>query len=226
MFNNLVSQAGQMDLHGVPNDMIQVFSGVACVIFGPVIQAVYSLLAKKKISFGPIARITAAFIVCAGAMAYASGVQKLIYKSGPCYDRPLACPASQNGKIPNSIAVWVQLPIYFVLAVAEIFGFVTASEYAYSKAPKDMKTVVQALMQLTACVASALGMALSIVSKDPKLVVMYASLAAAMALSAVLFWWKFRMYDEKEEEMNKANVQEDDSSMNDLGTSERDQGLP
>ena len=37
MFNNLVSQAGQMDLHGVPNDMIQAFSGVACVLIGPLI---------------------------------------------------------------------------------------------------------------------------------------------------------------------------------------------
>jgi POT family proton-dependent oligopeptide transporter len=211
MFNNLVSQAGQMDLQGVPNDMIQAFSGVACVIFGPIIQALYSFLAKRKISFGPIARITAAFLVCVGAMAYAAGVQKLIYNTGPCYDHPLACEASQNGKIPNSIVVWVQLPVYFILAVAEIFGFVTASEYAYSKAPKDMKTMVQALTQLTACLASALGMALSLVSKDPKLVIMYACLAAAMALSAILFWWKFRKYDEREDEMNKANVHEDSS---------------
>jgi POT family proton-dependent oligopeptide transporter len=209
MFNNLVSQAGQMDLQGVPNDMIQAFSGVACIVFGPIIQALYSYLAKRKIPFGPIARITTAFMVCAGAMAYAAGVQKLIYKTGPCYDHPLACEASQYGTIPNSIVVWVQLPVYFILAVAEILGFVTASEYAYSKAPRDMKTMVQALTQLTACLASALGMALSLVSKDPKLVVMYACLAASMAFSAVIFWCKFRKYDGKEAEMNEANVHEE-----------------
>lgn len=204
-----------MNLHNVPNDMIQVFSGVACVIFGPIVQGLYSFLAKRKIPFGPIARITAAFVVCAGSMAYAAGVQILIYKSGPCYEHPLACEASHGGQIPNQISVWVQLPVYFILAVAEIFGFVTASEYAYSKAPKDMKAVVQAIMQLTACVASALGMALSLVSKDPKLVIMYASLAAAMGLSAVVFFWKFRWYDEREDEMNKANVQQDDDASND-----------
>lgn len=153
-------------------------------------------------------------------MAYAAGVQKLIYKSGPCYDEPLACEASQGGKIPNEISVWVQLPIYFILAVAEIFGFVTASEYAYSKAPKDMKAVVQAIMQLTACVASALGMALSLVSRDPKLVIMYASLAAAMGISAVLFFWNFRAYDEREDEMNKANIQDDEESLEDCGGSD------
>lgn len=215
-----------MNLHSVPNDMIQVFSGVACVIFGPLIQGLYSFLAKRKIPFGPIARIAAAFMVCASAMAYAAGVQKLIYQSGPCYEYPLACRASQGGKIPNDISVWVQLPIYFVLAVAEIFGFVTASEYAYSKAPKDMKAVVQAIMQLTACVASALGMALSLVSKDPKLVVYYASLAVAMGVSAVLFFWKFKRYDEREDEMNKANIQEVDESAVNRGVSARDEERP
>ncbi|KAE9979842.1 hypothetical protein BLS_009395 [Venturia inaequalis] len=226
IYNNLVSQAGQMNLHNVPNDMIQVFSGVACVIFGPVIQGLYSLLAKRKIPFGPIARITAAFIVCAGAMAYAAGVQQLIYRSGPCYRYPLSCEASQDGKIPNDISVWVQLPVYFILAVAEIFGFVTASEYAYSKAPKDMKAVVQAIMQLTACVASALGMALSLVSKDPKLVIMYASLAAAMGVSAALFFWKFSRYDDREDEMNKTNIQEDVKSTDNCGVSVRDEERP
>lgn len=159
-------------------------------------------------------------------MAYAAGVQKLIYLRGPCYERPLACEASQGGKIPNEISVWVQLPVYFILAIAEIFGFVTASEYAYSKAPKDMKAVVQAIMQLTACVASALGMALSLVSRDPKLVVMYASLAAAMGVSAVLFFWKFRMYDEREDEMNKANIQGYDGSLGDCGGSRAASGEP
>ena len=51
----------------------------------------------------------------------------------------------------------LQTPIYFILAVAEILGFVTASEYAYSKALKNMKTVVQALTQVTAGVAVAIG---------------------------------------------------------------------
>lgn len=226
IYNNLVSQAGQMNLHNVPNDMIQVFSGVACVIFGPIIQGLYSLLAKRKIPFGPIARITAAFIVCAGAMAYAAGVQQLIYRSGPCYQYPLSCESSQDGTIPNDISVWVQLPIYFILAVAEIFGFVTASEYAYSKAPKDMKAVVQAIMQLTACVASALGMALSLVSKDPKLVIMYASLAAAMGVSAALFFSKFSRYDDREDEMNKTNIQEDVKSTDNCGVSVRDEERP
>lgn len=202
MYNNLVSQAGQMNLHGVPNDMIQALSGVACIVFGPIIQAFYSLLAKRRLSFGPIARITAAFFFCAAGMAYAAGVQKLIYVTGPCYDRPFICAASEGGKLPNDVNIWIQTPVYFLLAIAEILGFVTAFEYAYNKAPQDMKTVVQALTQVTACLGSVLGMALSPTAKDPQLVILYACLAASMALCTVLFWWVFRKYDKIDAELD------------------------
>ncbi|KAI4097054.1 MAG: hypothetical protein LQ339_006848 [Xanthoria mediterranea] len=212
MFNNLVSQAGQMNLHGVPNDMIQAFSGVACILLGPGIQSLYSFLARRRIAFGPIARIAVAFFFCGGAMAYAAGVQKLIYNTPPCYDRPRACPAADDddGRLPNDISVWVQVPVYFILAVAEILGFVTASEYAYSKAPRDMKTIVQALVQLTACVGSGLGMALSPVARDPDVLVMYASIAGVMVLAAVLFYWRFARYDEMDEELNRMNFERDE----------------
>ncbi|KAL9031331.1 MAG: hypothetical protein Q9180_006815, partial [Flavoplaca navasiana] len=210
MFNNLVSQAGQMNLHGVPNDMIQAFSGVACILIGPAIQYLFSFLAKRRIAFGPIARIAVAFFFCGGAMAYSAGVQKLIYNTKPCYNRPRACLASEDGRLPNDINVWVQIPVYFILAVGEIFGFVTASEYAYSKAPPDMKTIVQALVQLTACVGSALGMALSPVAKDPEVLVMYSCIAGVMVLAAMLFYWRFKKYDKIDEELNQMNVEEMD----------------
>jgi proton-dependent oligopeptide transporter, POT family len=209
MYNNLVSQAGQMNLHGVPNDMIQALSGVACIIFGPIIQAFYSFTAKRRISFGPIARITTAFFFCGAGMAYAAGIQKLIYLTGPCYQQPLSCAASNNGKIPNNINVWIQLPIYFLLAIAEILGFVTAFEYAYNKAPTDMKTIVQALTQITACLASALGMAMSPVARNPHLVIMYACLAASMGVCTVLFWWLFNKYDQMDAQLNQLDNQDE-----------------
>jgi POT family proton-dependent oligopeptide transporter len=195
MHNNLISQAGQMNLHGVPNDMIQAMAGVACVVFGPVIQALYSLLAKHRIAFGPMKRIAVAYIICGSAMAYASGVQQLIYNTGPCYDAPLACTASRNGRIPNDINVWTQLPVYIGLAVAEIFGLVTASQYSYSHAPKDMKSIVQAMVQLSACLGSVMGIAISPAARDPWLVIVYASIAGALGVCSILFWWVFRRHD-------------------------------
>ncbi|CAO2658288.1 Nn.00g060110.m01.CDS01 [Neocucurbitaria sp. VM-36] len=199
MHNNLISQAGQMNLHGVPNDMIQAMAGVACVVFGPVIQALYNFLAKRRIAFGPMKRVAVAFLICGGAMAYASGLQKLIYSVGPCYDAPLACSASDNGHVPNNINVWTQLPVYVALAIAEIFGLVTASEYAYSHAPKDMRSVVQAMVQLSACLGAVMGIAISPAARDPWLVIVYASIAGALAVCSMSFWCIFRKYDKADD---------------------------
>ena len=128
------------------------------------------------------------FITMAAAMAFAAGVQQLIYNTGPCFKTPLNCPASNGGKTPNAVNVWIQTPLYFLLGSAEIFGFVSLSEYSYTKAPKNMRTVVQALRLVTVCIGSALGMALSPVAVDPKLVYMYAGLAAAQLASTPIFW--------------------------------------
>lgn len=196
MHNNLISQAGQMDLAGVPNDMIQAMSGVACVVFGPIIQTLYNCLARHRIAFGPIKRITVAYLVCGSAMAYASGLQKLIYSNGPCYDAPLACAASHNGRIPNKIDVWIQLPVYVMLAIAEILGLVTASQYSYSHAPKDMRSVVQAMVQLSACIGSVIGIVISPAARDPWLVVVYACIAGVLGVCSIFFWLLFRDHDQ------------------------------
>lgn len=183
--------------------MIQVFASVAVIVFAPLVQAMYNLLGRHSINFGPIARMTVGFVISSAAMAYAAGFQHLIYTTGPCYDQPLACDASQGGSLPNKVNVWIQLPVYVLLAIGEILSLITAFEYVYNKAPKDMKTVVQALAQLTASLASALGMAISPVAKDPNMVIFYACLAGAMALTALLFWWRFAKYDFIDAQLNQ-----------------------
>ena len=92
----------------------------------------------------------------------------------------------------------MQVPVYVLLAVAEVLGFVSAFELAYREAPGGVRTVVQALSQVTAGVASALGMAISPVSKDPNMVIVYACLGGAMVVSAGGFWWVFKGYDGEE----------------------------
>jgi POT family proton-dependent oligopeptide transporter len=146
--------------------------------------------------------MTTSFIIIAIAMATSAPIQRLIYSTGPCYEAPLECPASNHGKFPNQVSVWVQTPLYFILAFAEIFGFTTLSEYSYSKAPKDMRSLVQALRQVAAGVGSAFGMALSPVVVNPKILYLYISLALVMALSAPLFWAFFSKYDDVDKELN------------------------
>ncbi|KAL7904102.1 PTR2 domain-containing protein [Trichoderma velutinum] len=192
--NNLVSQAGQMRLGGIPNDTIQALNSIACVLLGPVMQKmVYPIVRKFGFPFGPMARITWAFIMMSTSMAFAAGVQKLIYTRGPCYGHPLQC---ENA--PNDVSVWVQTPVYFLLAFAEIVGFTTLSEYSYSEAPKNMRSLVQAMAQLSSGAGSALGMAVSPLSKDPQILYLYAGLAVTMIIAAPTFWLTFRRYDEIE----------------------------
>ncbi|KAF2271449.1 MFS general substrate transporter [Westerdykella ornata] len=208
MYNNLVSQAGSMRLSGIPNDLPQAFSGVACIIFGPLIQWLYSVLARNLIELGPIARLVSAFVFCGLSMVYAAVLQRSIYASSPCFSRPLVCSAGA-GK-PNNISVFLQIPTYFLLAIGEILGFVTAFEYAYRKAPTGMKAIVMAFSQLTAGLASALGMAVSPAAKDPNMVVLYAVLAGVMGANAALFWWIFRRLDRVDgREMQQNDIEEE-----------------
>ncbi|KAI0387566.1 oligopeptide transporter [Hypomontagnella monticulosa] len=201
--NNIISQANQMEITGISNDTVQSFNAIFYIILNPLIQdCLFPFLLKRRISIGPIARMTIAFILLAMAMAYAAGTQQLIYNSGPCFSQPLACEAAMvptdDGTVryrPNEISVWVQIPHYLLVAAGEIFGFVALNEFVYAEAPTNMKALVKAFEQFTAALGAALGMALGPVSKDPWLVIMYSALAGTMAVSGALFFTVFRKYD-------------------------------
>ena len=198
VLNNIISQAGQMQLGVISNDTIQALNPIACIILGPVIQnLLFPFLHRRRIAFGPIARIAVAFVFTGAAVAYASGVQRLIYSRGPCYQYPLECPAAHlvdDRRQPNDISVWVQTPFHFLLGVGEILGLVSLSEYSYAEAHTNMKALVQAFQQVTAALAAVLGVALGPVSRNPFLVIMYACIAGAMAITTALFSAACRRY--------------------------------
>ncbi|PYH90550.1 hypothetical protein BO71DRAFT_412496 [Aspergillus ellipticus CBS 707.79] len=205
-FNNLISQAGQMKTYGIPNDMMKITGALAGAIVTPIIQnGLYPFLTRHRIRFGPIARMSVGFLVLTGSMVYTTVVQKLIYSTGPCYDRPLACPAAHDRTIPNQISAFLQVPIYFLGALAEVFCMTTGTEYAYSRAPDSMKTLVQAIWLATAGIGSCLALAFTPLTKDPQLVTMYALLTGLLGGSTVLLWVLFRHLDKiKEENRNEA----------------------
>lgn len=112
-----ISQAGQMETHGIPNDLIKSANPIAYVIFGLIVQKqLYPFLQKRKIVFRAVDRITLGFIIISVAMAYSPLVQAFIYCTGPCYSHPLVCEASDSGQIPNRIHVIWQLPIFIIIA--------------------------------------------------------------------------------------------------------------
>ena len=126
----------------------------------------------------------------------------VIYSAGPCYEFPLADECSDGGKIPNKVHVAVQTPAYVLIGLSEIFASITGLEYAFTKAPASMKSVVMSLFLLQTAFGSALGIALSPTSENPKLVVMYASICVATLIAGILFWVCFSKYNKVEESLN------------------------
>ncbi|KAK9459794.1 POT family-domain-containing protein [Lipomyces oligophaga] len=208
MMNNFVSQAGQMNTHGIPNDIMQNIDPIAIIIFIPICDSLlYPYLRKIGIPFRPITRIFFGFLFGALAMAYAAIVQQMIYNSGPCYSYPLACDASKDGTIPNDIHVAVQSPAYFFIALSEIFASITGLEYAYTKAPVSMKSFVMSLFLLTNAFGAALGIAISPTAKDPDMVWTYTALACATFVFGMLFWVLFNKYNDEEDILNDLDQQ-------------------
>lgn len=204
ILNNLVSQAGQMETHGLPNDIFMNLNPLAILALLPLVQKLlYPSLRKAGIGFPPVNRMAVGFVIEAVAIAYCTGVQQLIYAQGPCYRYPLQCPASDGGRVPNRLTVWVQAPVYIIDGLGEIFFDLASQEYAYNKAPDNMKSIIQAVLSASSGAGAALGFALYPVTRDPYLVYMFSALAATMLVTAVAFWLVFRKYNSVDVALNK-----------------------
>lgn len=153
-----------MRLQGVPNDVLNNLNPLALIIFIPIMdKLVYPALRKAGINFTPLKRITFGFMINACAMAYSAIIQSQIYKKSPCGDFATTCDE------PAPYSVWLQTPSYMLVGISEIFASITGLEYAYTKAPVRMKSLVMALFLLQNAWAAAIGQALTVVSEDPYL---------------------------------------------------------
>ena len=209
MINNFVSQAGTMQLHGIPNDIMGNIDPISILVLIPVCdRLLYPALQTAGIRFRPIARISWGFMLASFSMAYAAGVQYAIYRAPPCYEYPLRCPEAKqaDGTLEhNRINVAVQAPAYLLVALSEIFASVTGLEYAYTKAPASMKSFMSSLFLLTSALGAALGAAIAPAAKDPNLTRFYGWLAVASLTAGALFWVLFRRYDAQEDRLNGMN---------------------
>ncbi|KAF2008440.1 PTR2-domain-containing protein [Aaosphaeria arxii CBS 175.79] len=197
MATNFVSQAGQMQLHGLPNDILPNIDPITVIILIPVFdRLIYPFIRTRlRIDFHPLTRITYGFVFASLAMAYAAMLQARIYSAPPCYTSPSKCEAGRlpNSRIaPNEVHVAWQAPAYIVLAISEILASVTGLEFAYKNAPESMKSFIMSLFLLTSAFGSALGMLLSPFAKDPNLVWLYTGLSCTALAGGGLFHWTFK----------------------------------
>lgn len=208
MTNNFISQAGQMELHGLPNDILQAINSFAIILFIPILERWGYPFLRKFTPMKPVSRITCGFMFAVGAMIYAAVLQSYIYKTGPCYEQPGHCAGFEG--VPNRIHVAIQAPAYVLIALSEIFASITGLEYAYTKAPVSMKAFIMSIFLVQNAFGSALGIAISPTAVDPKLTWNYTGLACSCFVAGVAFWFCFKHYNYKEEELN--NMEYDDEN--------------
>jgi len=198
MTGNLTTQAATMQLHGTPNDVIQNLNPISIVVMIPIIDHVlYPGLRKLGIAFTPIKRMTVGFIIAALSMVASAVMQYYIYEMGSCgwYANGKNCEAAP-------INVWAQSLPYILIGLAEIFTNVTSYEYAYSKAPENMKSLVMSVNLFMSAISAAIGQAFTPLSIDPLLVWNYTTVACISFVGGIAFWFFFRHLDTREDELN------------------------
>ncbi|OTB02025.1 hypothetical protein M426DRAFT_322985 [Hypoxylon sp. CI-4A] len=213
--NNLVNQAATMVLKGVPNDVVNNLDPIALLIFIPITDKfIYPALRRVGINLTPIKKITLGLFIGTLSMMVAAITQHYIYMQSPC--RPvsgygyvdncrevlgLSATASELEYKPP-LSVWIQTPAYILIALAEICASITGLEYAFTKAPKNMRGFITGVFWFSQAFASAIGQAFVPLATDPYLVWLYTAIAIISALGGIGFWFNFRKLDQEEETLN------------------------
>ncbi|KAL3480405.1 POT family-domain-containing protein [Aspergillus californicus] len=198
MTSNLTSQAATMALHGAPNDIIINIDPAALIIFIPIMdQVIYPLIRRLGYNFTPIKKIFVGYMFASMAMIAATVIQYYIYRTSPCHNRASSC------DLPSTVNVWTQAVPYILIAFSEIFTSITGYEYAYTKAPRNMKSLVQALYLFTNAFSAVMQQALTALSADPVLMWNYGFVAVLAFFGGIAFWFSNRGLDLEEDELNQ-----------------------
>ncbi|KAJ7436054.1 PTR2-domain-containing protein [Mycena galericulata] len=201
--NNLTSQAATMVTGKIPNDVLSNLDPFALIIFIPIFDIFfYPALRRYGINFTQLKKITAGFVTGSAAMIWAAVVQHYIYKTNPCGEHASTCFDANGNQIPSPLNVWIQTGSYVLIAFSEILASITGLEYAFTKAPKNMRSLVMSVFLFMTAISSALSEAFVSLSADPLLVWNYGVMAVLAAVAAVLVWLSVRKLDAKEDELN------------------------
>ncbi|KAH7346047.1 MFS peptide transporter-like protein Ptr2 [Pyrenochaeta sp. MPI-SDFR-AT-0127] len=196
MDSNLTQMCSTMTLNGVPNDVLSNLDPIAIIIIVPIMDfLVYPALRKRNIRFTPIKKITAGFILGSFAMVWAAVLQYYVYKTSGYYAEP-------TDEYKSPINVWAVTGVYVLIATSEIFASVTTLEYAFTKAPKNMRSLVQSVQLFTSAFSAALAQAFTPLTADPHLVWNYGSVAIISFVTGIAFHFAYRTMDKEEDKLN------------------------
>lgn len=205
--NNLTSQAATMQTNGVPNDVINNLDPFALIILIPIFaEFIFPWSERLGYRFTPIRKIFWGFMTGALAMVWSAVVQYYIYQKSPCGYQANTCADADGNALPAPLNVWIQTGSYVLIAISEIFCSITGLEYAFTKAPVNMRSVVMAVFFFQSALASAINEAMNPLVADPHLVWNYGSAAIISGVAGVAFWICFKHLDKEEDELNAIGV--------------------
>jgi POT family proton-dependent oligopeptide transporter len=173
--NNLTSQAALLNLIGLPNDIFSNLNPLALIILIPIHDLlIYPTLRRYKLNLTPIRKITLGLYTGSLALLWACMVQHYIYTNSICGTHASGyLPPELGGDgvkrcPPVDISVWAQTGSYVLIAISEIFVGITSLEYAFSKAPRNMRSLVMAFALFMGAIGAAIGEAFVGLSADPR----------------------------------------------------------
>ena len=204
IYNNLTSQAATTDTHGLPNDVLANIDPLALMVLIPLSdRVIYPGLRRAGFNLTALKKVTAGFYTGAMAMIAAAVVQHYIYKTNPCHYSAATCVDEQGHALTSPLTVWIQTPSYILIAISEILASITGLEYAYTKAPKNMRSLVMSVFLFTSAVSAAFAQAFVALAADPLLVWNYGSMAVIAAVGGTAFWFSVRDIDAQEDKLNR-----------------------
>ncbi|KAJ2720645.1 hypothetical protein GGI07_004490 [Coemansia sp. Benny D115] len=194
MSDNFINQGLTMKRPGwLSVDQLNVVNSLVLIIAIPLFDNfVFPLLRRCGLRMGPIARITTGFGIVTLAFIYVTVLQKVIYTKGPYFD--FTGPDVPEGAT-NDISVWFQIVPYAMVAISEIFASVTGLEFAFSQAPRELKSVLTAVFLFTNCGGALIGLILAIWGGDPEVLYVFAAETALLGVMSGIFYYCFRHYD-------------------------------
>jgi POT family proton-dependent oligopeptide transporter len=175
-----IEQAKMMDLHGFLPSQIGALNPIMVMALIPITAFAYKQIGKK-IEFGPLRRMTVGMFVTSLSFVIAALVQQMIVTQG-------------LGKVD---VLW-QVLQYLILTLAEVMVSITGLEFAYTQAPKRMKSTIMGFWLLTVALGNVFVAVISSVDIEGKLKSLAgdASAGAAAAESTaaqglIYFFWFF-----------------------------------
>lgn len=179
-----VIQAMNMDLvfMGIPFEASQISAWNPIMVMGLIpffSMGVYPFLDKIGLKTTPIRRMTWGMFVAAASFALVGVLQMWL-----------------DGGVKINV-MWQFFP-YLIITMAEVMISITGLEFAYTQAPRSMKSTIMSIWLLTVFFGNLITAYVSKVNFFPVASTGYFMFfAALMALFAVIFWWMGKNYKVK-----------------------------